>query len=130
MAASSSSAEITPQKRRKVTCDAAVGGIGHALSNAADGEEQYVLASMHAAEGTTRALAALLRNGALQKAIMKEFNKERLILGIGGVAFSRQCIGRPLKVSNVCVTLAHSLREADACPICAKHGQEATQPDK
>ena len=81
MAASSSSAEITPQKRRKVTCDAAVGGIGHALSNAADSEEQYVLASMHAAEGTTRALAALLRNGAVQKAIMKEFNKERLILG-------------------------------------------------
>jgi hypothetical protein len=49
--------------------------------NASDAEEKFVMDSMKAGEGTARALASLLRTGAVKKAVMKELSKDRHKLG-------------------------------------------------
>ena len=68
-------------KRRRVGDGAAVNAVSSALNNADDKEHDYVVEQMRTVPGMTRAIANLIRNGTLKRALEKEAHKAVKKLG-------------------------------------------------
>lgn len=73
--------EPPSKKARKVGDKQAVSALCSALSHGDAVDEAYVMECMQRGDGTTRALASLLRNGTVQKAINAHLNIEMKALG-------------------------------------------------